>query len=466
MLAVAQDFAWHCAELGSPACHGLPAPMDQLASFSRYTMVGVTTEQNTTNLVPALQFGVERFLALDSDQASGGGWGSGMEKVLSGRKVSHARVSLEAGDGSITSIHEAIVKAITGHPGPFLWNLGGGHKLHQIALWNVFLNRKATGDLAVYADGASGVTRFIALAPDGGLEEQTLQTDAPISIEEVVTCFNRGIKKSAALPAPEKAEYQRFQSDSAWRLNWFRRFQTSPMGMTPELNLADWNRKLDLVQSKIIDSADRKVPAQSLTRARSVAKKALSLDVWSEALGLGPQPAPVKTAFGDLKKLATYFELLVIDRVAELVQGHPKIIQGLANAVIRDAQGNESAEHDVLLLTRSGTLRSLDAKTFDVEQKDLNSRLLQLSTTAGRFSRFVAVFPYFIGDFASGAVPAALQALPFTMKKFGQSFAVVAERTESFHMSRDEQGKVFKSDASTPGAVRCQTLEDLVASLR
>lgn len=37
--------------------------------LSGHEMVGLTTEQNTANLVPAVQFGVRRYLAIDSQRA-------------------------------------------------------------------------------------------------------------------------------------------------------------------------------------------------------------------------------------------------------------------------------------------------------------------------------------------------------------------------------------------------------------
>jgi len=130
-----------------------------------HEMLGLTTEQNTANLVPAVQFGVRRYLAIDSHRAQAQNWGNGLAKILAERGVTHERRSLPSGaDSSVSGVESALLEAVSGR-GPLCWVLGGGLKTQQIAVWRVFEQRVQSGvaDVALYSNAARRSTVVVSI---------------------------------------------------------------------------------------------------------------------------------------------------------------------------------------------------------------------------------------------------------------------------------------------------------------
>ena len=140
-------------------------------------------------------------------------------------------------------------------------------------------------------------------------------------------------------------------------------------------------------------------------------------------------------------------------------------MEALQNVEVSPVEGGAAEqEHDVLLAMDDATLCSLDAKTFGIEAKDLNSRLLQIISASGRFARFVLVFPFFPEWMNGTEVPTSLRLLPQFCQERKLRFAVVSDSDETFHV-RYDNGQVSRCGPSDPGAITCNTLEAFIGSM-
>lgn len=490
------------------------------STHPEHELVGITTEQATANLVPALILGVGWYRAVDSAKAEKDAWGVGLARLLEARlgPDRHARVSL--GEASTIEAIMAVVRdAIAQSPErPRAWCLGGGTKPHQIAIWRLFVERFNAGhtaDLAVYAEPSKRETFLIGLRRDDTgqlhLVETSLPTGVSLEVSEVLMAFGReGVRpQGRSLPplpvvTPEtEAEITRFRSDAVYRQRWFGlsvsgpgAYLASQQGTLQELLEAlrtDLPRKTLLAQMVSAIGAERlrirplkdpeylghwpprrpsdggpwwsfplsdyKGPAENL--AQRCLSAVLSTKNVANALAW-TQPPAIDNPFTKGERFAQYFEALLAHRVAMLRRPelHP---DGRVNVSVRRVGAvRDEQEHDVLLSTNLGTLLSLDAKTFDAELKDMNSRLLKTKAASGSFGRFVLVIPYFVDDFAGGWVPAVLRDLPFFCNEHGISFVVIGPTDDTFWVRRDAASGRVEQTQQSADAVCCQSLEDFL----
>lgn len=450
-------------------------------------VVGVTTEQNTANLVPVVQLKAKTYLAIDSDRAAREGWNRGAESVLRSRGLRCDTIVLKPGqERSVVAVRATVaaeLRRLELDRTPVVWLLGGGLKPQQLGLFMLFAERRREGirDLAVYSEPGSRQTVCIEPLPDGRWMETPLPTQADLRIEEIINCFNLQVRRSSPLPArPVVAEYARFRRDRTWRAAWYDRIRMGPrtVASARSLTMAEVN---DALNDRSVASRIRAACLERLREVKQktgdvpdrtivdvVCKKAMFLGTWTEAMGLTRPLEPLDTGVGTCSKFANYFEQLLIHRVAELLgDARPAVTDCLANVEVVTRDGIQRAEHDVLIATCDGTLTSIDAKTFDVEAKDADARLHNLFGAGGRFARFVPVFPWFEEDFRSGIAPVELEELPLKLDKYRIPFAVVGPTDESFFVRREDDNEgVRVSLSGGPGTVRCTTIEEFVAKLK
>lgn len=494
-------------------------------AYVEHELVGVTTEQNTANLVPAVLLGVRRYVGVESTRAARDGWGDGLAKVFEARygEGTHARIALGETDGV-----EEILGRVRGHVSasperPRAWCLGGGTKRHQVALWRLFVERFTAGhvrDVAVYAEPAERRTYLMRLSVgDDGTQQMTeraVATEVTLTVPEILAAFGREAIEIHDLPDrtdERSAEVERFRRDPAYRRAWLAMSRGGP-GAWLDAHVGTLKELVDTlrapaVHGQLVDALSSKIATMNITaqpllddsyrravegaisrkgqlsqraqhwkgqiggdRARLIADESLRVardtKVLASALSW-TTPTPIANPFTDGTHLGRYFESLVAQRVADLrdPRRHP---DGRMNVKVRRVGGqHHEQEHDVLLATSSATLLSLDAKTFDLEVKDMNSRILKTRAAAGRFASFVVVFPYFVEDFDGMEVPEKLRDLPFHCAAHDLRFVVISSRDRSFHVRRSGAPPRYEIvDAVTPGddAVRCETLEDLLGANR
>jgi hypothetical protein len=460
--------------------------------FADFVMIGVDTEQNITNLLPAIQWGIRRVCLLSSPKATKGRWAQGAIRVLQGRGVEVRQVSFTAADDSILNLERFLERQEI--PAPRLWNLGGGLKSQQIALWRHFEN--SPGDWAVYTD-PEGQTWFHEHRPsaDGGPGEVVPHlpqpTDAtggspPLSIQEVLGCFGYQLRPpkmtsqealASASSPPIRAELDRFWAEQDYRRRWYVRFSDSKndQTLTAETSVGALLERLTKgapraellagLQTVIEKSRRLRVPDRDF--GFQILNQLFSAVSWKQALGTATQLPPLPSALGTPElRWPQYFEKVVQLRVAQRFSGgstgkfSPEL---LFNAEVDREGSNVLQEHDVLLLQRDGRLCSLDAKTADrTDSKDLNSRLLVLERSSGRLASFTLVIPLFVADLGL-AECRELVKLPAKLSQIRQRFVVIAEHPESFWLRYGNEGEPpTLVPPGTEGAVRCERLEDFL----
>jgi hypothetical protein len=144
--------------------------MGQNPDLSGYTMVAISTEQNIVNLLPVVQWGLRSVILLASPRSQQMGWSDGIRRVLEKRGVTVEERPFSTEQDSIVALGAWVSQQSL--PERTLWNLGGGLKSQQIALWDLLKRR--VGDRAIYP-GTEGNSVLIEVTPNGP-REQTLAT--------------------------------------------------------------------------------------------------------------------------------------------------------------------------------------------------------------------------------------------------------------------------------------------------
>ena len=114
------------------------------------TMVAVLTGQNITNAIPAIDAGIKNIIFIETPYAKQKHWLDGIKKVLTDREINVLPcVELSREDESrIDKIIEILNSRIPNQP--VIWNLGGGQKAQQLAIWEFFRSEQRQGDVAIY----------------------------------------------------------------------------------------------------------------------------------------------------------------------------------------------------------------------------------------------------------------------------------------------------------------------------
>lgn len=382
--------------------------------FSRFTMIGINTEQNLVNLLPVVQWGVREVRLLSSPFAKARGWGDGVLKVLEQRGILARELCFSAAQESIEGLSSWL--ASQDLPAPRLWNLGGGLKSQQIALWRFLENQ--VGDWAVYP-GTEGKTILVEVTAQGIVERPPLPTNVcesnqPLRVAEVVRTFSRELvepttRERSPLDAHEQLpehlrELEQFRSSQEYRRVWYRRILAQqPSEVVLPSSHTELRLLLETIAAGPFKSAIQEIllkhdrlgsPLDQVVNA--LFNAVLAPKTWNSIWRV-PGISSRKNAFGaDNLLWPKYFECLVQAVIAEQLPRSNQFSQEvLFNWRVARAGnlGIIEQEHDALLMARNGTLYSLDAKTASSEAKDLNSRILQFERTSGRLARFVVVIP-------------------------------------------------------------------------
>lgn len=457
-------------------------------------LVGFTTEQVTSNLVPIVQTKATHFVAVDSHRAREQRWGEGLEQVLRDRGVRHDRISLDRQDEtSVGGLRDAVekgLKALGLWAEPIGWVFGGGLKIQQFAAFMLFLERTASGmaDIGFYADADGRTLVRLRRNADGQLTEERETTAVDLKVSEILQAFNYTVRLSHRMPVESdqvNAEYHRFITDSTYRMVWLQRFERRAMDeetsvdnllkkigndatakktfrIRSERSIMQWLDSLSFPeeQRNLSNDTFRK---QCVAR---IVRTCLDSDTWREALYPEKCFEPIATNIGTYNNFSRYFEQLVICRVRDVLASNPSanVVDLESNIEVFSRDGGPVAEHDILIARRNGTLTSLDVKTFGIEKKDLDARLMNLRNASGRFARYVLVFPWFIEDL--DGMPQKLKEMPLECAKWGQDFLVVSSQREPFWVRFQPGTRIVEvCEEGAEGAVRCRNLESYLDEL-
>lgn len=452
-------------------------------------LVGFTTEQVTSNLVPIIQTGARLFIAVNSYKANEHGWGDGLKEVLGKRGIEHLQINLSNQDESSISGLQTIISNYLKKNGlwdkAIGWIFGGGQKFHQIASFLLFLGRSAEGihDIGLYADPEKRILVRIWRREDGIIENASEKTDVDLSLEEICCAFNHRVETSGNVAKnQEKAEYyeteyKRFVEDRSYRREWLQRFERTAMDEIVSVDEicarivnegAAFREQADNAIRDWLPKLSYPCEQQNLNndsfRSQFVAvtfNKFFDPKIWRKVLYPDRVLPSISNNIGTYDKFASYFEELVIGCVITQLEKSTKIKSKGARVQIYNRNNIRVAEHDVLLVHRDGTLSSLDAKTFAIPKKDFDARLYNLRNTFGRFSRYILVFPWFEEDL--DIMPQRLVEMPLECQRFGQSFLVVSSKPDTFFVRfKPGSRKVEICSEWDAGAVRCRNLKSFL----
>lgn len=284
------------------------------------------------------------------------------------------------------------------------WNIGGGQKMQQMALMRVFQERLAVGyaDWACYAD--PGMRKIYIIRGDRhNLGSVEIEVRTNISLKDVLTTFG--------LETRDKH--------------------------TP---LLLWNHS----------TADR-LPPEDVFRDRTVfwdrEKRRQLLDWVIEPKGDTP---PILK--GLKHGYADYFEHISQYEVATILRDHAPahhITEAWANVRVKDQQGKEIAEWDIVLVTDFGTLIILDAKTGVFHSKDEHARLFNLERATGFYGEFWLIIPYLLEDVRDdrfyepyGRKGIDIKKIPFELDKLNSRFLAITGQEQSFFLKKMKKEKV------------------------
>lgn len=365
-------------------------------------MVCISTQQNTTNLVPFLQHNFNSMVLLETDFAKEKNWSRGLQEAISQRNKEVKMHSV--GQGTDLTHLISLIREIVGDYERVCWNIGGGQKMQQLALLRVFQERLAAKktDWACYSDpGTKKIFTIEGNHLNLTSSEELIRAD--VTLDDILTVF--GLQKR--------------ESNNPLLL-WQRK--------EPDLLPASTNfRDLSLFWDK---QARRSLLHWAITEE-------------------GEQPEVLQ---GLKHGYADYFEQVVQFEVAKLLKQHGPhhhITQAWANVRVKTATGEEIAEWDITLVTDFGTLVILDAKTGLFSPKDEDARLLNLERATGVYRDFWLIIPYMFEDIEDdifyqrlGPKGKDLRKIPFELSRLKSKCLAVTGHGEPFTIKKMKKNKV------------------------
>jgi hypothetical protein len=460
-------------------------------------MIGVSTGQNITNLIPAVQQGIKvtKFVLLETSTAISKKWSQGLLDVLKKRNISSECISLEGIDSHISNIQTKLFDTFKDHKEPLFWNLGGGQKPQQIPIWEVFKIRNEKmniPDIVCYANQDDTGILEIWEYKNGNITTRNVKISVDLSAEEVFKVFGFNFKEEPQLIYQKQNSTPFEHIIDLLKFQEFREF----MFRLPVENHETINQPLTFQYVKDILNKEKASIANLLSRANvellSILQKENGLtnfknnenyqknkslqaikkvsfirefaDLIKENLPfeiINVKNSELKnyTQLNDMiitqsylqeltngkyNKTSFYFEHIVIQRIVNLLQySSHNVVQAYAN-LKTEKNGQQVAEYDVLCVTDKGTILALDAKTFEFENKDVDARIYNLEQGSGFYRKFSAVFPYDYDDIEKNWFK-PVRRLPFDLMKKGFKFYVINESSNNNFWVKNENGKVLKT---------------------
>ncbi len=496
-------------------------------------MIAVTTAKNITNAIPAINSNIESITFIDTPMARAKKWGYGIQSVLQSRDILiNPSISLtKDNEARIDLIIKEINSNITDEP--IIWNLGGGQKAHQLAIWEVFRNRKNSLDIAVYTNQSTKKNEWWQFKDDELKHQETpinatltgieilktygadkIKAEKPIfskiqkyynTTKKITDCmdfpefrqYTFGINERLGLnennkdsikniiqnnsnnsnldlarkllTLMQKDDYSIMSHDEKlvflientilwFKQYWKQKFKKIP-GFQKELKIigSDFlkdqikdiiNKRITNNQKSLSDPHElgytiptriNNMLIQALKdrdRSFSNIKDIVTEDPLLKKLLMDKIPDfKEKLSTGDMifhhlsqsHKFPLYFEEVLARRLIELLDKYENnSINEIYSNVTVFQDNKPIAEFDLLIVTQDGNLISLDAKTFDLEKKDLDARLYNLQKLSGEYGRFIVALPYYTQDIENALYPQELVNLPYNLQEKNIPFFVIS----------------------------------------
>jgi len=458
-------------------------------------MIGVATAQNTTNIIPAIQFDVNDIVLIQTSFAKTKKWSQGSVYVLNKYNIKSSFIDLDKSEDSdiskiITKLENKLQKFIDYE---IYWNIGGGQKPHQMAIWQLFTNRNNNGfkDKACYANAHSEQNE-LWYYENQELKYKTKFIESILNVEDLLNiygfniCTTKDVYPILDLDIEKTENYFDF---SEFREIFFLLPTTSFLAKdeTTLLTVAKFKELLNHTKKDVsLRFADFLIENINLLQNKNFIKQNISstlskiasitvqnkITPTSDNIKVHIKNEKFKRIYSskfqsndnnfditkpnfyqltEIEKSSLYFENVVAKLVYELVKETKinSVVEMCANLTIKgfDSINNRwDAEYDLLIATKSGKLIAIDAKTFDFEKKDIDARLHNLQQAGGNYIDFITILPLFESDIHSGFIPDKLLQLPERLSTFKRKYYSISEKDFYFqYQNKQIEVKSYKS---------------------
>jgi len=452
--------------------------------MSKILMIGVSTAQNTTNVLPALQLKVDYFIAIETSKATKNNWSLGMNSVLKKRGIKVlSPIQLKKEEDSRIDLIYKQIKDISLEETEVIWNLGGGQKAQQFAMWQAFMHRSKQGinEVACYANPENKKIELWEFDKEKNeLEYFDENTNSTLTAAEIfeIYGFQLEIENTNLLYSNDKTKNSNQKLYELLDYQDFRKFffnlpKTSPAN---ESNQNLLSKKEFVEMATKIDDAELKKIFKKLKKNNqpineSVVVPQLRKEIVNRMKALFNKPPSNKkikifdtklkeklynitgkefeylevsyrffnTFFPNYSKMSFLFEEMLSEKIQNILLNNKNYVLEAYTNVNLSKDKNVIAEYDVLLVTKWGTIISIDAKTFGVAKKDIDARILNLRKGAGRYIEFALCFPYYLSDIDKEWFPNEIKKLPQKLDKYHLKYFMLNDKTNVSKLLVDDQ---------------------------
>ncbi len=437
-------------------------------------MIGFSTEQNTTNLIPAIQIkGISKYLLIETSVANTKGWSNGFFNVLKGRKIDHEALVLAASeDSDIEVIISKIQQKVVEYKNQKIyWNIGGGQKIHNLALFLACIRLKNEHDTICYANPGRKPTLELLEYKNNRFNKITESINVDLSAKEVFMAY--GIEKKAGRLIYSRLgeKYERIRCLDLMSNKHFRKymFELSSSNSFSEEEIISQekiknifrqnNESIKAALGQIFSNYSGKELTSHLLDGLKgelfgsnkknglffnsiTPSKDCTIEIKDECLKkiirkyANVQELTTATNIFELinendPRISNYIEKVLSERIQEMLENSETcIVEAYANLKTMIPNVKELAEYDIILVTQWATIIALDAKSFDIDDKDIEARLYNLEKSAGKFVKFNIVLPYDPEDINEQYFPQKLRNLPFKCNELGIPFYTFSDSLE------------------------------------
>lgn len=433
-------------------------------------MIAVSTEQNTVNLIPAIQLEVNELILLETSFANEQKWSAGLVEVLEARGINVIRILLEKEeDNRIDLIAKNLLEQTEIIKEAVILNIGGGQKPQQMALWQIFNLSGRKGDLVCYSNPSTRkIEKWTKSESELIFSEENI--NIKVSAAEILKVFGKTIKRPGLSFYKKNCSLKVQNAKDLFKYNEFCQYFYSLSGLrTTVSNQESYTiqeiktklnaiKKEEILKNEIIEKLDFYTAKRNMENYKnsvlSVKNKTISYIIknFSNQMNLEPVMINEPEFLNELKVLgykeksinlnfelinlllqsyerkspASYFEEVLTQRCKHILEttDHENFVYEAYSNI-----ETSSGEYDILLVTVWGTLIALDAKTFDVDKKDADARLYNLIMSGGRYVEWLPVFPF--DPESVSFMSSKLRNLPLTLKNIQKKFFVISDNYQS-----------------------------------
>jgi hypothetical protein len=152
-------------------------------------IVCISTENQTVNVLPVLQYDIKNVIILSTSRADNAGWTKRMKDYLDRlqKNTQVQRINNEV-EGNINLLSEFIYNLLKDKKS-VVFNISGGQKIHFLGLYDAFLRRSNNNDLLCYVNGNTYEIIFYDI--DRNMHKDEIRNSIALSLETVLNLYGQ-----------------------------------------------------------------------------------------------------------------------------------------------------------------------------------------------------------------------------------------------------------------------------------